>query len=69
MAAIANASTPAQFAMADAMPTNITIGEARAFESEMLRRRDFLVRGDFEEYFGYEDSWDDWRSDYNSMRG
>ena len=55
--------------MADAMPTDITIEEARAFESEMLRRRDFLVRGEFEEYFGYEDSWDDWRSDYDQMRG
>lgn len=68
-AAIANASTPEQFAMADAMLTDITIEEARAFESEMLRRRDFLVQGEFEEYFGYEDSWDNWRSDYYQMRG
>lgn len=72
-AAIRNATTPAERAMAQARPTTVSIDEAVDFDRRLENLEYATLQGfdymDFYDYFGYFDSWDDFRSTYEQMAG
>jgi len=70
-AAIRNASTPAERAMAEATPTTVTRTEAVNFDRRLENLTYAAEQGfdysEFEEYFGYEDDWDAFRTSYSEQ--
>jgi len=72
-AAIRNATNPVERAMAEAMPTGVSVNEATDFDTRLGNLEYATLRGwdydDFFDYFGYEDDWDSFRSTYEQMAG
>ena len=74
-ASIATAATPEEMEMAIAMSdnTSVSVQEAAAFDRRLQHLQEWTDRGgdwaDFEEYYGYEDNWDLFRSNYEQMAG
>ena len=70
--AIDNALTPSEREMAESMPSEPDIEQFRNWEErlERLREATLLNRlNQFEEYYGYDDTWEDWREDYAVVMG
>lgn len=72
-AALRNATNPAERAMAEALPTTVSVQEATDFDTRLENLEYATLRGfdeqDFYDYFGYYDGWDDFRSTYEQMAG
>lgn len=72
-AAIRNATNPAERAMAEALPTTVSAREATDFDTRLGNLEYATLRGfdldEFIDYFGYMDSWDNFRSNYEQMAG
>ena len=70
--AIQEALTPSEREMAESMPIEPDIELFRKWEErlERLREATLLNRlNQFEEYYGYDDTWEDWREDYAVVMG
>ena len=74
-ASIASAATPEEMQMAIAMGdnTSVSIQEATAFDRRLQRLQEWTDRGEpddyWDQYDGYEDDWDSFRSAYEQMAG
>ena len=74
-ASIATAATPEEMQMAIAMGdnTSVSIQEATAFDRRLQRLQEWSDRGEpdgyWDQYDGYEDDWDSFRSAYTEMAG
>lgn len=72
-AALRNATNPAERAMAEALPTTVSVQEATDFDTRLENLEYATLRGfdadDFFDYFGYYDDWDDFRSSYEEIGG
>tara|TARA_R110002110_G_scaffold248989_4_gene465190 strand:+ start:3331 stop:3861 length:531 start_codon:yes stop_codon:yes gene_type:complete len=74
--AIETAQTPAEMQDAIAQSESsyqVSTAEAVDFDNRLRRLQEYSDRGgdwsDFEEYWGYEDDWDSFRSAYEQMAG
>ena len=74
-ASIATAATPEEMEMAIAMGdnTSVSVQEATAFDRRLQRLQEWTDRGEpddyWDQYDGYEDDWDSFRSAYEQMAG
>lgn len=72
-AAVRNATNPIERAMAEALPTSVSVAEATNFDERLGNLEYATLRGweleEFLDYFGYEDDWDSFRSAYEQMAG
>lgn len=70
--AISSALTPSEREMAEAMPDDVDIDAYVDWEQRrqnLLEAEQLGYYGDFYDYYGYDDSWEDWRADYGAIRG
>lgn len=70
-ASIRNATNPNERAMAEALPTGVSVAEATNFDERLGNLEYATLRGfdsdEFFDYFGYEDDWDLFRSSYSEQ--
>ena len=70
--AIDNALTPSEREMAESMQEEPDIEQFRSWEQRLANLQEATALGrldDFEEYYGYDDSWAQWRPDYDVIMG
>ena len=70
--AIDNAQTPSDREMAEVMMDEPDIEEFRNWEQRLANLQEATALNrldDFEEYYGYDDSWGEWRGDYDAIMG
>ena len=67
-AAVRNARSPQERAMAESLPATVSTEEATDFDTRLGNLEYASLRGfdddEFFEYFGYEDNWDRFRQNY-----
>ena len=70
--AIENAQTPSEREMAESYQTEPDIDQFRNWEERLNNLQEATQLGrldNFRDYYGYDDTWDDWRNDYDIIMG